>query len=174
MKKLLTPAKILMLAFIFGAAVALIWNSQSPLDIYRTQPLPEFALTALEGNTPLNTKEWNDYRPRVYNIFASWCGPCREEMPQIKKLGESIPVYGIAVQDNPKNLRKLLKKEGMPFRAVALDPQGAVGGKLGVFALPTTIIIDKYGHVAHVHQGGMTTDDLEQTILPLVQGLHGK
>jgi cytochrome c biogenesis protein CcmG/thiol:disulfide interchange protein DsbE len=173
MKSLSTPLKALLLAIFGLAVILLIWESPHPFERYRSQPLPELALQTLEGEA-LSTKAWNNYRPRAYNVFASWCGPCLKELPQIRALNEVIPVYGIAVQDSPAAIRKLLKREGNPFTAVAQDTKNQTGFLLGVRGLPTTILVDKYGQIAEVYEGPISQQVLEEDLLPRIKKLRGK
>lgn len=165
-----TTIKFALLALLMGVAVAFIWEAPHPFELYRTQALPNFPLETLEGKT-INTKDWNNYRPRAYNIFASWCGPCRKEMPQIKALNALIPVYGIAVQDSVPNLRKMLQEEGNPFTEIGRDLRDSSGILLGIRGLPTTIILDKYGQIAEVYEGPISPTMLEKQIKPLLERL---
>lgn len=170
MAKFLKGLFLILLAL---GAVAFIWEAPHPFQVYRSQPLPEFDVTTLDGKS-INTKEWNNFRPRAYNVFASWCGPCKEELPQIKLLNEAIPVYGIAVQDSPANIRKMLQREGNPFTDVAMDTQNFTGLILGVRGLPTTIVIDKYGQIAEVYEGPIRPEAFTDEVKPMIEGLHGR
>lgn len=95
----------------------------------------------------------------LINFWASWCGPCRKEMPlldqlyqQYKPLG--FTVLGVNVEENPAQARSLLGKVPVSF-PVLFDGTNAVSGLYNVIAMPTTVIVDRNGNIRHVHKGYM-------------------
>lgn len=162
--------KTLLAVVIFGACIALVWLAKTPLELYREKPLPAFALRTLGGEN-ITTADWQTGKPIVLNFFASWCSPCREEMPELALLNKEIPVYGIAMQDSPDQLTKMFEKTGNPFTAVGIDG-GAMAQHLEVYALPTTLVLDSLGQVSYVHQGPIAKGEAESKLIPLVKHLY--
>lgn len=102
-------------------------------------------------------------RNTMVNVWASWCGPCREEMPMLqaahRRWGASIRMLGINSRDNPSAAADFLVATGVTY-AQALDPAGQVPGRLGSPGLPVTIAIDSSGAVVYQHAGQLALTDL--------------
>ncbi len=100
-----------------------------------------------------------DYRGKVVflNFWATWCGPCRAEMPSMADLHTRLGDRGLAVlavtDEDSETVQSFLEDEPYPF-TVLLDPKGKLFGDLQVRALPTTYVIDSAGVIVIEHQGG--------------------
>jgi DsbE subfamily thiol:disulfide oxidoreductase len=95
----------------------------------------------------------NDYRGKVVflNFWASWCDPCRGEMPEMDKLyrefkGKGFEILAVNVKDKQEDALKMLKALKITY-PVALDPQGEIGLLYGAWAMPSTYLIDRKGVV---------------------------
>lgn len=93
----------------------------------------------------------------MINFWASWCGPCREEMPLIedlfqkyKKLG--FVVYGVNVDANPQDAQALLKETGVSF-PVGYDTKNKVSQLYSVDSMPSTVMVDRKGNMRFLHRG---------------------
>lgn len=119
------------------------------------RPLPAFTLPGSLPNTPaLNSAEFADGKPRLLNIFASWCIPCKVEAPQLAQLAAAgVPIEGISVRDRPEALAAFLKENGNPFQRIGADDAGTVQLSLGSSGVPETYIIDGKGRIRHQHIG---------------------
>ena len=127
---------------------------------------PDFTATSLTG-TPIN---FASYRGKivVLNIWGSWCGPCRGEGQTLKYLDEEYGPQGIAflgddLQDTPANALSFLHGEDITYPSVN-DANGAVEERLAIAVpvngTPTTLVIDKTGHIAGVIDGAVTYPDM--------------
>jgi thiol-disulfide isomerase/thioredoxin len=127
---------------------------------------PEFTARSLTG-APIN---FASYRGKivVLNVWASWCAPCRSEGQTLKYLDEEYGPQGIAflgddLQDTPANALPFLRSEGITYPSVN-DASGAVEERLAIAvpisATPTTLVIDKTGHVAGVIEGAVTYPEM--------------
>lgn len=125
-------------------------------------PVPEFALPpALAGRPGLASAAFRQGRPRLVNIFASWCLPCRVEAPQLAELARlGVPIDGIAVRDLPQDLAGFLASYGDPFRAVGADNDRRVQLALGSAGVPETFVIDGRGIIRHQHIGAIMPQDI--------------
>jgi cytochrome c biogenesis protein CcmG/thiol:disulfide interchange protein DsbE len=127
---------------------------------------PAYALEALGGGDPV-TGEARAGRAYVINLFASWCGPCRAEHPQLMALqARGVQIVGVAYKDKPEDAARFLNELGNPFAAVALDPDGRFGLDLGVAGVPETFVIGPDGAMRAVHRGPLTERDVRDVIAP--------
>lgn len=99
--------------------------------------------------------------PVVVNLWASWCGPCRHELPffqrQAVKRGAQIAFLGVNSNDSADNARRLAAEYPMPYPSF-VDPRLSVAGGYGARGLPVTAFYDARGKRVLVHQGGFTSE----------------
>ena len=116
---------------------------------------PDFTLKSKSGE---NLK-LSEFRGEVVmiNFWASWCGPCRQEMPileamydRYKELGFTI--LGVNVEKNSKNADKLLKSIPVSF-PILYDNKNQVSELYDVIAMPSTILVDRDGNMRYLHRG---------------------
>ncbi|HTR58981.1 MAG TPA: DsbE family thiol:disulfide interchange protein [Casimicrobiaceae bacterium] len=135
---------------------------------------PAFRLAKLHapGETLSNT----DLKGRVWllNVWASWCVSCRVEHPLLVELAKSniVPVYGLDYKDDPEAGRGWLAKNGDPYTASIVDRDGRVGIDYGVYGVPESFLIDKSGVIRYKQIGPITSEALQEKILPLVRELQ--
>jgi cytochrome c biogenesis protein CcmG/thiol:disulfide interchange protein DsbE len=118
-----------------------------------------------------------DYRGKVVvlNFWATWCGPCKVEMPwfmQFEKQyrDQGFSVLGVSMDDDGwKSVRPYITAQKINYRVVVGDePLTKLYG--GVEALPTTFLIDREGRIAYTHTGLVGKDDYEKEIVELLGG----
>lgn len=137
------------------------------------QPIPDFDLPTLDGRRV----RLSDLRgsPVLINFWATWCGPCKQEMPLLVEQynwnkGKGLRVLAIdtLLNDNLEDMRAFAAKYNMNFD-VLVDETDAIAGGWEVMGLPTTFFIKPDGRVAKVHVGQLTADQLKsylKLILP--------
>jgi cytochrome c biogenesis protein CcmG/thiol:disulfide interchange protein DsbE len=143
------------------------------------KPVPEFSLPALDGlnrdGTPVPGLSTADLKGRVslVNIFASWCGPCRQEHPFLVRLGEDprIKLYGINYKDVPENARRFLGELGNPYAAVGVDDRGRAAIDWGVYGVPETFLIGPDGVIRHKIVGPLSERALNEFLIPEIEKL---
>ncbi len=124
-------------------------------------PAPNFTLKAMTGkNLKLSEMAGNVV---LINFWASWCGPCREEMPLLNDLHNKyeplgFTVLGVNVEEDPQNARGFLKNFPVDF-PVVLDNQNRVSKQYNVIAMPTTVVVDRDGNVRYLHKGYKAGDE---------------
>jgi cytochrome c biogenesis protein CcmG, thiol:disulfide interchange protein DsbE len=96
-------------------------------------------------------------RPVVVNAWASWCGPCRFEMPYFSRtavrFGRRVAFLGVNAGDSDDDARQFLRSHYVPYPSY-VDPHDQIADEIGVRAgLPTTVFYGRDGKVAYVHQG---------------------
>ncbi len=125
------------------------------------QAAPPFTLRALDSGMRVSSEQLKG-RPMVINFWASWCGPCREEHPQLIELAKdpAVKLVGINYKDNPENARRFLGQIGNPFAAVGIDPSGRAAIDWGVYGVPETFVVGPDGTIRHKHIGPLTAEAL--------------
>jgi cytochrome c biogenesis protein CcmG, thiol:disulfide interchange protein DsbE len=116
--------------------------------------LPEFSLPpGLPGESPLTSAMLRDGKPKIINIFASWCVPCAAEAKELEALKQAgIPIYGVAIRDKPEDLSKFFAEHGNPFIA------------LGSSGVPESFLIDGKGVIKRQIQGVIKPADVPQIV----------
>jgi thiol-disulfide isomerase/thioredoxin len=112
------------------------------------EAVPEVALTDL-ADAERSLDEWRGQWV-VVNFWATWCAPCRAEMPTLSRLAESgIPVVAVATGRNPPAaITRFFAESGITNLAVLRDPRSELARSLGILGLPVTLILDPQGREA--------------------------
>jgi cytochrome c biogenesis protein CcmG, thiol:disulfide interchange protein DsbE len=119
------------------------------------KPLPEFALPAAAENRPgLASQDFRTGKPRLLNIFASWCLPCAAEAPVLDELRrQGVEIDGVAVRDHRADLAAFLERHGNPYARIGADEVSAVQLAIGSSGYPETFVIDGQGVIRYQHVG---------------------
>ncbi|GAB4418371.1 MAG: TlpA disulfide reductase family protein [Anaerolineae bacterium] len=161
-----------------GMLLWLGWQSadrqaaSAPRGLIRVgQPAPDFSLPALNGETI----RLNDLKGQVVlvNLWATWCPPCKAEMPVIDTFYQAQQQAGftalmVNAQEDGATVQAFIKANGFGF-PVLLDSQGELMNLYGVRGLPTTFIVDRNGLVRHIQSGAITEAELEAVVSPLLK-----
>ena len=119
------------------------------------RPAPDFALKSSSGEN----LRLSEYRGDVVmiNFWATWCGPCRQEMPLLDELYSryervGFNLLGVNIDDDSNRAMAMINELGVSF-PVLFDSRKEVSKMYDVDAMPVTVIVDREGTVRHVHQG---------------------
>lgn len=124
-----------------------------PLLVGEGSALPDFEGEALDGGRVGSAQLRG--RIAVINFWASWCGPCRKELPALADLARRDPelaVLAINVDRDAAAARRFLGGQAPPF-PVLLDPESGLAGRFDVLSMPTTLLVDASGTVVSRHEG---------------------
>ena len=117
---------------------------------------PEFTLTSLDGKSV----ELSSFRgkPVFLNFWATWCPPCRAEMPDMSKLkaemGDTIHIVGVNMKETPDKVKPYVTENGCDWLHL-LDEDGAIGKAYGVRGIPASYFLDAKGVIVGKQVGGI-------------------
>ncbi len=143
--------------FIYGLAVPKDDRIHSAMV---GKDLPQFDLPpATAGVVGLSNTDMADGKPRLLNVFASWCIPCKAEAPHLDALKRAgAEIDAIAIRDKPEDVAAFLAEFGNPFRRIGADMEMQVQIALGSSGVPETYVIGGDGTILHQHIGDIRAE----------------
>jgi len=155
--------KAIFLVFFLASVISTTAFAGTPGEVEIDGYLREATLRGFSGNT----KKLSDYRgkPLVINVWASWCGPCREEMGSLDRLarrygGKQFNVIGISTDDDGNAAAAFIKKSKISF-VNYLDSKVFLENMLGADTIPLTVLVDANGRVLEKVRGAYEWDSPE-------------
>jgi cytochrome c biogenesis protein CcmG/thiol:disulfide interchange protein DsbE len=138
--------------------------------IWQGRVAAEFELKTLEGET-FRLSDHVGKEVVVLNFFATWCGPCREEMPELARFagqyqGRPLRLLAVDVEEKEAVVRSFVARTNVPL-AVAIDDSGGVARQYGVDSYPTTVVVGADGAIV-LHQSGAISN-ADVTLAPAVR-----
>lgn len=141
------------------------------------KPAPSLGVPELIGLSKNNaqipgmTQDMFKGKISVVNVFASWCVPCRQEHPQIVKLGNDarLQIVGINHKDGNKNALGFLSELGNPYDVVGVDRSGRASIEWGVYGVPETFIVNHEGRIIYKHVGPVSSRALQERLMPIIE-----
>ena len=131
------------------------------------KPLPAFALRAAVPGRPglsaadMGLGQSGAGKPRLLNIFASWCIPCAAEAPVLLQLRQAgAQIDGIAIRDHQDDLAAYLARRGNPYTRLGADDVSAVQLAIGSSGVPETFVIDGHGIIRYQHIGDIRPEEV--------------
>lgn len=138
------------------------------------KPAPAFSVPQLRDPQAQLSERSLHGKVALLNVWASWCGVCREEHPLLVELAQQrkLPIYGLDYKDDAGDAVRWLARLGDPYTAIGFDAQGQVGLDYGVYGVPETYVLDRRGVIRYKHIGPITREVLDDTLLPLIERLE--
>lgn len=159
-------------ALAVGAAAGSVvwWLGTFALTAMASRDLPDLMLTDLRNGQTVRLREVASRGPVVVNLWATWCGPCRREMPVLAAAQARHP--GVAFVfvnqgESAESVRRYLDAEQLNLATVLLDPTSKLGPALGSSGLPTTVFFDRLGRRTDAHLGALNSAALAAKLAPL-------
>ena len=132
------------------------------------KPLPGFALRAAVPDRPGLAAADFTGKPRLLNIFASWCIPCAVEAPVLTQLqAQGAEIDGIAIRDHQADLQGFLAQHGNPYTRLGADDVSAVQLAIGSSGVPETFVIDGHGIIRYQHIGDIRPEEVPMMLQKL-------
>ena len=140
-------------------------EEQIPSQLVGRQ-VPAFTLApALPGRPGLASTWLAGGKPRMINVFASWCVPCIAEAPLLMELKRrGVVIDAVAVRDRPEDVAEFLANHGDPFERIGSDPESRVQLALGSSGVPESFIVDGQGVIRYQHMGPIEPNDLPRIL----------
>lgn len=161
---------------IFGSAW--MWWTRPPVGAADTvnepqpaadHPAPDFTLPRFETGDLVSLGDLTG-KPMVLNFWATWCGPCRAEMPMLQAASEryadDIRIIGVDYGEDPSVVGPFLEEVGVTF-PILLDQDLSVSNQYRIMGLPTTFFIDADGVIRQVYAGELNGAILAQGIVDI-------
>ncbi len=173
MKWWLWPLGLFLILVVF-LGVGLTLNPREVPSPLIGKPAPPFQLPLLHDAEKTFTHKDMLGKVWVLNVWASWCGPCRDEHPIWVDLAKAkvVPIYGLNYKDKRADSIAWLQRYGDPYVLSVSDTQGRIGIDYGVYGVPETYVIDKAGVIRFKQIGPVTPAVLKDKILPLIAKLN--
>jgi cytochrome c biogenesis protein CcmG/thiol:disulfide interchange protein DsbE len=172
MRRFLLPLAIFAVLVVFLALGLNLDPHEVPSPLI-DKPAPAFAAPSLAK--PELTIQRDDMLGKVWilNVWASWCGACRDEHPILVEFSRhtKVPIYGLNYKDSRPDGLGWLRQFGNPYTDSVFDADGRIGINYGVYGVPETFVIDKAGVVRMKHIGPVTPEVLAKKIEPMLRKL---
>ena len=139
----------ILISILFSFLFIILYFSLGNQRVYDTKDLigkkiSEVEINLFQSSETINTKEFIKNEFTILNFWASWCGPCRKEHPNLVRLSKikNLKIIGINFKDDKENAKSFLKENGNPFDILTEDKDGKNSVNFGVYGIPETILID--------------------------------
>jgi len=162
----LSSMQVILFAALAVFTLYITWRAKSleksianrdEVSVIVAKPAPAFSLASLDGRTV----SLSDYAGKrvVVSYWASWCGPCKVEMPELREFykryhqaNSDFEILAISIDENRSDAEKYAATEKLPF-PVLLDPQSKAADAYSVEGIPTMFVIGKDAKVEYAHTG---------------------
>ena len=162
------------LAFVALLGLLFVWGLVRPDDrmirsAWIDKPMPAFDLPPASADRPgLSNRTLTDGRPRIVNVFASWCIPCRIEAPMLEELhARGVIIEGVAIRDRPQDLARYLAENGNPYTSIGADERSQLQIALGSSGVPESFLVDGNGIIREQIQGVISAEAVPGVIAKL-------
>jgi cytochrome c biogenesis protein CcmG, thiol:disulfide interchange protein DsbE len=156
---------LVLIPVIAVAAVAYYWLFQRPSSVpVLGRPAPSFQLQALNG-APTSLADYRG-KPVIVNFWATWCEPCKAEMPALQAETAAHPdlvVLGVDNVESDVKVKTYVDQLGVSF-PILLDQDGSIMERYQVTALPTSFFVDRGGVLRSIYRGPLSPDTLRDSV----------
>jgi cytochrome c biogenesis protein CcmG/thiol:disulfide interchange protein DsbE len=158
--------------FLALVMVGLFWPADREVSsAFIGKPLPAFDLPPATDDRPgLATAQFKAGKPRLLNVFASWCVPCAVEAPQLANLAQQgVEIDGVAIRDRKEDVARFLGQYGNPFKRIGKDDLSQVQLAIGSSGVPETFVVDSKGIIRYQHIGDIRAEDVPLILRKLAE-----
>jgi cytochrome c biogenesis protein CcmG, thiol:disulfide interchange protein DsbE len=154
--------------------LVLVPHGNAAANLVVGQAAPDFTVDALDG-TKVRLSELKG-KPVVINFWATWCGPCRKEMPDMEAVYQQfkaagLQVYGINVGESKVSISDFVNKVGATF-PIAVDTHEEAQNAYKILPIPATFFIDANGTIKSIYQYQMSRSQIEAEVIRLLGNIE--
>jgi len=173
MTRFVLPLGVFLLLVVFLAIGLRLDPREVPSPLI-DKPAPAFKAAALARPEAMIRRDDMLGKVWLLNVWASWCGACRDEHPVLVEFSKKalVPIYGLNYKDKREDGLGWLKEFGNPYTDSLFDPDGRIGIDYGVYGVPETFVIDRQGVIRYKQIGPITPEVLKDKIEPLLRRLN--
>ena len=149
------------LSLLLASGLLILGLAPAAFAVSLQESAPDFTLKSLDGGN----LRLDEYRGQVVliNFWASWCGPCRQEMPLLDRLHQryedtGFAVLGVNVEGEVAPAREIVDKTNVSF-PVLIDKGQLVSELYKLEAMPSTVVVDRDGRIRYIHRGYKPGDE---------------
>lgn len=164
---------------VFAVLVFLFWGAldRDPSELPSAlvgRPVPEFQMTTVkEPQRTVTQQDLTGHKYALINVWATWCGPCRQEHPFLVKLAEEgVAIFGVNASDELDLAQEWLDERGDPYLFSVFDPDGKLSLDLGVYGYPETFLIDANGTVLQRRTSVLSEQVWQTHFQPIIDTLE--
>ena len=137
------------------------WSLWVPLALFAAFLVLVGALFFALVGYRVSTADLTDGKPRLLNIWASWCVPCAAEAPQLAALqARGAEIVSVAIRDRPEDVAAFLAQYGNPYSRIGADDLSIVQLGIGSSGVPETFVVDGRGIIRYQHIGDVRASDV--------------
>jgi cytochrome c biogenesis protein CcmG/thiol:disulfide interchange protein DsbE len=170
MRRVLIWAPLVLFALVFALVASGLFKpgDRTVKSAMVGKPVPEIKLSPLLPDRPGVVTKGATGKPRLINVFASWCIPCIAEAPQLMKLkAAGVQIEAVAIRDRPDAVQQFLARYGDPYVAVGDDRESRAQFALGSSGVPETFVVDARGKIVEQHIGDVRAEDVPRLLAAL-------
>jgi Thiol-disulfide isomerase and thioredoxins len=154
---------VILLVMVFTVAFGSVCGA-AETGVLTGQLMPAFTLNDVDGQ-PVTVAPSD--KVTIINFWATWCPPCRQEMPELnrfyQKNSDKVNFYTVNLREPAGSVRAFLGRNNLSLPTL-LDADGSIGSQFAVRYIPTTIVVDRDGIIQFRKSGGMTMAELEAVV----------
>ncbi|MXO89846.1 DsbE family thiol:disulfide interchange protein [Pontixanthobacter aquaemixtae] len=164
------------LGLFFGFAGLAAYQLTQPKDEFIAstmigKPVPEFDLPPAHADRPgLTISDLKDGKPKLLNIWASWCLPCIAEAEHLDRLKrEGADIVGVAIRDRPEDVARFLAQHGNPYSKIGKDDLSNLQLSIGSSGVPETFVVNGDGIIVYQHIGDVRAEHVPMLLEKLAE-----
>ncbi|MDQ2806104.1 MAG: TlpA family protein disulfide reductase [Chloroflexota bacterium] len=142
-------------------------NTDIPIGVQVGNRAPDFTLDRLDGKGQIMLSSYRGVKPVWVNIWATWCPPCRGEMPEMQQVWQQhkdkIEILGVDFKEDSSTVKNYVNQGGYSWNFV-IDHDAAMSLQYDASAIPTHVFVDRNGIVQYVAKGGLSRASMDEAV----------
>ncbi len=140
----------------------------------KVTPAPDWTVPDARTGQAVNLRAEARLRPVVFSFWATWCGPCKQELPHLQRVSERykgrVAFYGVDSDDTPAAINAFARRNGLTFPLLA-DVRHQAATRYGIQSIPLLVVVDTQGNIRAVVNGYDPSENLEASLPKLLDTL---